>query len=214
MDAGARLAALQDRRLNPASRTHQTGGISAEESVLNDEPARVSPVRSAFAAPWSYATIGTYVFIALLLVATSRAALVSTFPYVSDILAGLFLIFLARYISTRYWLDSERLTAWRLFGARHVPYAKVRRIEYGNLRDLAPVGFFGSWGWRGRMWSPMLGRFDSVYTISKGLVITGGDVPLFISPRDPPGFARELSRRVRSVVGTLDVDVGAPGAPD
>ncbi|HYK93323.1 MAG TPA: PH domain-containing protein [Thermoplasmata archaeon] len=177
-----------------------------------EDPTGATNRRSSFRAEYSYATIGTYVFIALLLVATSRAALVSSFPYVSDILAALFLIFLARYLSTRYWLDSGRLVAWRLFGSRHVPYEHVRRIEYGNLRDLGPVGFFGSWGWRGRMWSPVIGRFDSVYTTSNGLVVTGGPVPLFISPHDPRDFARELSRRVRSVVGALDVDVGAPGS--
>lgn len=154
--------------------------------------------------------MGTYVFLAVLLLATARASLVSSFPYVSDVLAGLLVVFLARYLSTRYWLDTDHLTAWRLFGSRRVPFERIRRIEFGNLRDLAPVGFFGSWGWRGRMWSPLLGKFDSVYTVSNGLVVSGGEVPLFISPKDAEGFARELSRRVRSVVGPLDVDVGAP----
>lgn len=168
------------------------------------------PERLGVPAPWSYATVGTYLVIAVLLFLTSRANLVSSFPYASDVLAGLFLAFLLRYVSTRYWLDTDHLTAWRLFGSRRVPFDRIRRIEYGNLRDLGPVGFFGSWGWRGRMWCPALGRFDSVYTVSQGLVVTGGVVPLFISPRDPPAFARELSRRVRSVVGPLDVDVGAP----
>ncbi len=155
-------------------------------------------------------TIGVYLAIALLLLATSRAASVSSFPYVSEILAALFLVFLLRYVSTRYWLDAEHLTAWRLFGSRKIRLDRIRRIEYGNLRDLSPVGFFGSWGWRGRMWSPILGSFDSVYTVPQGLVVSAGDVPLFLSPRAPADFARELSRRVRSFTGPLSVDVGAP----
>jgi hypothetical protein len=186
------------------------GRTTTEPPVRTDGAAAPPPERFSTPAQWSYATIGTYVVIAVLLVLTARASLVSKVPYVSDILALLFAVFLLRYLSTRYWLDTDHLTAWRLFGSRHVRYDHVRRIEFGNLRDLAPVGFFGAWGWRGRMWSPVLGKFDSVHTISMGLVVTGGEVPLFISPRDPPGFARELSRRVRSVTGPLDVDVGAP----
>ena len=184
--------------------------MAAATDGSGEEARNPPPERLSVAPQWSYLTIGTYVVIAGLLVLTSRASLVSSFPYVSDILAALFLIFLARYLSTRYWLTGDHLTAWRLFGSRRVPLDRVRRIEYGNLRDLAPVGFFGSWGWRGRMWSPVLGKFDSIYTTSAGLVVSAGDVPLFISPKDPDRFARELSRRVRSVVGPLDVDVGAP----
>ncbi len=172
------------------------------------------PERVTSVAPRSAVTVGVYLVIAALLLATSRASAVSSFPFVSEILAALFLVFLLRYVSTRYWLDAESLTAWRLFGSRRIRFEQIRRIEYGNLRDLSPVGFFGSWGWRGRMWSPVLGPFDSVYTVPQGLVVYAGAVPLFLSPRNPPAFARELSRRVRSVAGPLPVDVGAPPGLD
>ena len=55
---------------------------------------------------------------------------------------------------------------------------------------------------------------DAIYTDSRGLLVTGGSVPLFLSPHDPTAFARELSRRVRSYTGPLEVDVGAGGAPE
>ncbi len=119
-------------------------------------------------------------------------------------------IFAVRYLSTRYVIDADRLTAWRIFGSRRIQLEDVRRIEYGNLRDLGMVGFFGSWGWRGRVWSPVIGKFDAVYTNTAGLLVTAGAIPLFMSPKDPPGFARELSRRVRSYAGRLAADVGDP----
>ena len=155
-------------------------------------------------------TIVAYVGIVALLLLTSRASQVSTFPFINEVLAALFVIFLVRYTSTRYRLDADRLHAWRAFGSRTVPYESVRRIVYANLRELGPVSYIGSWGWRGRMWSPFVGKFDSIYTVSSGLMIFAGAVPLFISPKDPPAFARELSRRVRSYTGPLEEDVGAP----
>jgi len=166
--------------------------------------------RVSVGAPISWATVGTYLFFVLLLLLATRVRQVSTFPFINEVLAGLFAVFLARYLSTHYWLDADRLLAWRLFGSRSVRLEQIRRIQYGNIRELSPVSFFGSWGWRGRMWSPFIGRFDSVYTVSEGLVVTAGATPLFISPRDPTRFARELSRRVRSYTGPLEVDVGAP----
>lgn len=161
-------------------------------------------------APWSLGTVGVYVAVVLLLLGTSRASQVSTFPFINEVLAGLFAIFLLRYVSTRYRLDADQLHAWRVFGSRTVKYEAVRRIVYANLRELGPVSYIGSWGWRGRMWSPFVGKFDSIYTVSSGLMIFAGPVPLFISPKDPPAFARELSRRVRSYTGPLEEDVGAP----
>jgi len=166
--------------------------------------------RVRFSAPYSWGTVGMYVGIILLLLVFAPASNTSTLPYASEILAVLFLVFLARYLSTSYYLDATTFTAWRLFGLRRIALRDVRAIQFGNLRELSPVGFLGSWGWRGRMWSPVLGRFDSVYTVPFGVVVRGGPVPLFVSPRDPPGFARELSRRVRSYTGPLDEDVGAP----
>ena len=65
------------------------------------------------------------------------------------------------------------------------------------------------------MWSPSIGKFDAVYTDpAKGILVSEGDVPLYISPVNLPEFARELSRRVRSYTGRLAVDVGDPlGSP-
>jgi Bacterial PH domain len=121
-------------------------------------------------------------------------------------------IFGARYLTTTYLIDADHLTAWRIFGTRRIPLESIRRIEYGNLRDLGMVGFFGSWGWRGRVWSPLIGKFDAVYTNTAGLLITAETIPLFMSPKDPTAFARELSRRVRSYSGRLAADVGEPAA--
>ena len=122
------------------------------------------------------------------------------------------LLSLARYLSTYYRIDDAYLSARRILGGTRVRLDQVRRIEYTSLRDLSPTtGIIGSWGWRGRMWSPVIGRFESVHTdAAHGLLVTAGDYPLYISPRDSTGFARELSRRVRSYSGRLAVDVGDP----
>ena len=65
------------------------------------------------------------------------------------------------------------------------------------------------------MWSPVIGRFDSIHTDAvRGVLVTAGEYPLYVSPRDPAAFARELSRRVRSYSGRLAVDVGDPLAPE
>lgn len=122
------------------------------------------------------------------------------------ILGTLFLLF--RYFSTYYSMDHRYLHARRILGGRRLTLAQVRKIEYMRLRDLSPTGFFGSWGYRGRMWSPFIGSFDAVYTDPTGLLITAEGVPLFISPRDPVAFARELSRRARSYAAELTVDAG------
>lgn len=61
------------------------------------------------------------------------------------------------------------------------------------------------------MWTPRIGRVDAIYTdASKGILVTVGDVPMYITPHDLPEFARELSRRVRSYTGRLPTDVGDP----
>jgi hypothetical protein len=123
---------------------------------------------------------------------------------------------LVRYLSTTYSIDGVYLHAWRLLGGVRVRLDRVRRIEYVSLRDLSPTGgIFGSWGWRGRMWSPLIGRFDAIYTDgARGILVTAGEFPLYFSPHNPDAFARELSRRVRSYTGRLAVDVGDPlGSP-
>jgi len=133
-----------------------------------------------------------------------------TNPLVAEVLDAALIVYLGRYISTRYWLDSRNFTAARLFGSRRIPIEEVRHVAPANLRDLAPVSFIGSWGWRGRMWSPRLGPFDTVHTSSDGLLVTGGTgVPVFISPKDPDAFVAELSRRVRSFHPDVDIE-GSP----
>jgi hypothetical protein len=118
--------------------------------------------------------------------------------------------FLGRYLSTTYSMNDTIFRAWRLGGSRRIPLESIRRIEYGSMRELGGTGFVGSWGWRGRMWSPFLGAFDAIYTDpAKGIIVTGEGVPIYFSPNDLENFARELSRRVRSYTGPLDVDVGA-----
>lgn len=164
------------------------------------------------AAAISYGVVGFYLVLAVLLLLAGQNPTFITFPAVLYLLVVVLVVFLVRYLSTRYWMDAERLGAWRLFGSRTIRLEEVRKIERANLRDLGPVGLIGSWGWRGRMWSPTIGTFDAIQTTSDGLLVTVGAVPLFISPRDPNGFARELSRRVRSYTGPLEADAGDPAA--
>ncbi|MGA9839851.1 MAG: PH domain-containing protein [Thermoplasmata archaeon] len=153
--------------------------------------------------------MGVYVVIILVLV-----FVVGRDVYASDPLAVYFAVtvaffFLARYLSTTYVIDDTYLYARRVVGSRRVALSEVRKIEFMRLRDLAPTGFFGSWGYRGRMWSPFVGAFDAIYTDPSGLLVTAGDVPVFISPVRYEAFARELSRRVRSYSGALAIDAGA-----
>ena len=156
--------------------------------------------------------IGTYVVLILIVVLLLPHSSDILYLYGPWALGGLLVLFLARYVSTSYSLDDTHLSARRIFGGRRVRLADIRKIEFSSMRDLGPTGgMFGSWGWRGRMWSPQLGRFDAIYTdASHGVLVTVGEVPLFITPRDPTEFARELSRRVRSYSGRLLVDVGDP----
>lgn len=159
----------------------------------------------------SYMIVGTYLFLLLLLVIIlGRTAVLAWWgPWV---IGALLVGSLARYLSTHYRIDDLYLVASKLLGGVRIRLDQVRRIEYVALRDLAPsTGMFGAWGWRGRMWSPLIGRFNTVYTDSAvGLLVTAGEFPLYLSPRDPEAFARELSRRVRSYTGRLSVDVGDP----
>jgi hypothetical protein len=154
--------------------------------------------------------VGTYVFLIILLfLILPTAGLRSGWAF--EVILLLFIFFLIRYLSTFYSINDTHLRAWRIFGSRRIPLAQVREIEYSSIRDLGPTGFIGSWGWRGRMWSPSIGKFDAVYTDpARGILVSEGDVPLYISPVNMPEFARELSRRVRSYTGRLAVDVGDP----
>jgi hypothetical protein len=155
--------------------------------------------------------VGAYLFLLVLVLLVLPGNSSLSFTWVPYAIVAFLLGALARYLSTTYRIDDRDLRAWRILGGRRVRLEEVRRIEYASLRELSPTGLFGAWGWRGRMWSPMIGRFDSVHTeAALGLLVTAGDVPLYISPRDPQRFARELSRRVRSYTGRLSVDVGDP----
>lgn len=155
-------------------------------------------------------TVGVYVVVILLLYfVVARSSFVSN-PWVIYVLIVLVLFLLARYFSTGYWIDDTYLHARRILGPRRVLLSEIRKIEYMRLRDLSPTGFFGAWGYRGRMWSPYIGKFDAIFTDPTGILVTAGAVPLFISPRNPDAFARELSRRARSYSGSLSVDAGRP----
>jgi hypothetical protein len=133
-----------------------------------------------------------------------------TTPLIAEVLDAALIVYLGRYLSTRYWLDSRTFTAARIFGSRRIPIEEIRHVSPANLRDLAPVSFIGSWGWRGRMWSPQIGPFDTVHTSSEGLLVTGGEgVPVFISPKDPDAFVAELDRRVRSFHPDVDIEGSA-----
>lgn len=156
--------------------------------------------------------IGTYVVLILVVLILLHGGSSALYAYAPWLLAGLLILFLVRYVSTLYSLDDTHLRAWRVLGGRSVRLSDVRKIEYSSMRVLGPTGgIFGSWGWRGRMWSPELGKFDAIYTdAARGLLVTAGDVPMYITPLDLEGFARELSRRARSYSGRLLVDVGDP----
>lgn len=155
-------------------------------------------------------SIGIIVFYLLLIGAISYlGADRITNLLVAELLDAALILYLGRYISTRYRLSHYTFTASRLFGSRRIPIEEIRHVGPANLRDLAPVSFIGSWGWRGRMWSPRFGVFDTVHTSSQGLFVTGGSgVPVFISPTDPDAFLSEMSRRVRSY--HPEVDISAP----
>jgi len=138
------------------------------------------------------------------------------YVWVPYLLVAVVFLLVIRYLTTRYRIDDSNLVATKFLGGRRISLDQVRKIEYAALRDLAPSGFMagtvGTFGWRGRMWSPLIGSFDSVYTDpSRGLLVTPAGQPLYISPVDPEVFARELSRRVRSYTGPLEKDVGHPG---
>ncbi len=155
-------------------------------------------------------TVGVYLVLLLVLYLIVVPSSFDQRPELIYLLMLVVVFFLFRYATTNYSIDDSYLHARRVLGPRTVPLSEVRKIEFMALRDLSPTGFFGSWGYRGRMWSPVIGWFEAVYTDPVGLLVTGGPHPLFISPKDRVAFARELSRRVRSYSGPLSVDDGSP----
>jgi hypothetical protein len=164
----------------------------------------------------SYGVIGAYVVLLLVIVFILIPRISPSDFWVPYVLVGLTVLFLARYLSVTYTIDDEYLRAWKILGGSRVPLDEIRGIEYSSLRALAPTGGWfgvGAWGWHGRMWSPSVGEFESVYTDpSRGILITAGAHPLYVSPVGLEEFARELSRRARSYSGALTVDIGA-GTP-
>jgi hypothetical protein len=149
-------------------------------------------------APISIPVVVLYLILVVLIVYATAHTRFSSNPIVPEFLVAVILLFLARFASTYYVLDDRALHARRIFGSRSVRLDDVRMVQLANLRDLGPVSFLGGWGWRGRMWSPFIQTFDAIHTVSPGVLVTAGDVPLFISPKDPGRFAEELGRRVRS----------------
>jgi hypothetical protein len=139
----------------------------------------------------------------------------SSLAWVPYFLAGLLALLLVRYLSTHYSIDDSYLRATKLLGGRRIALEEVRKIEFASLRDLVSISAMsgmGAWGWHGRQYSTLVGEFDSIYTDpARGLLITAGGFPLYISPHHLDDFARELSRRVRSYTGPLVADVGVPG---
>lgn len=162
----------------------------------------------------AYTVVGAYVFLLVLVTVLVLPTSGASYLWVPFLLIAITILFLARYVSTYYTIDDTFLRARRILGGRTIRLEEVRRIEFASLRDLVPVSAgigMGAWGWRGRLYSPTIGEFDSIYTdAAKGLLVTAGAYPLYISPRDPAEFARELSRRVRSYTGPLAKDVGDP----
>jgi hypothetical protein len=175
-------------------------------------PALDARGRYRAAGELSYITIGVYVFLILILYFVVLPSPAISYRWGIEVVIVITVFFLVRYLSTTYSIDDAYLRAWRIAGGRRVRLADVRKIEVVRLRELSPTGFFGSWGWRGRMWSPLIGPFDAIYSDPTGLLVTADGVPLFISPRHVDEFARELSRRVRSYTGPLSVDAGAPNS--
>ncbi len=154
-----------------------------------------------------------YVVLVLLVLAVVPSSGLAHYTWAPYLVVGILAFLLLRYLSTSYLLDSDSLRARRLLGARQIPLESIYRIDRATLRDLSPVGFTGSWGYRGRMWSPFLGPFDAVYTDVHGLLIYGAGVPIFISPVATDDFVRELSRRSRSHGATPVEGVYVPGGP-
>jgi hypothetical protein len=155
-------------------------------------------------------TVGVYVVVILLLYFVVLRSPLTSDPDVIYALIVATAFLLLRYFSTGYYIDDTYLHARRILGPRRIPLEDIRKIEFMRLRDLSPTGFFGSWGYRGRMWSPYVGSFDGIYTDPTGLLVSPSGTPLFISPKDPEAFARELSRRARSYSADISVDHGRP----
>jgi PH (Pleckstrin Homology) domain-containing protein len=212
-DAPAGTPAAPDRAAPDVTVAGTKGSFAPVSRSATSSPADgIYRARGQF----SITLIGVYVFLALIIALVVWPDVSSAYRWVPYFLLGLIVFLLVRYLSTNYTLDDTKLRARRLLGGRTIELDEVRSIEYASLRSLTPTtGWFGvgPLGWHGRMWSPQVGEFDTVYTEpARGLLVTAGTHPLYLSPKAPEAFARELSRRVRSYTGPLAKDVGAPGA--
>jgi len=167
-------------------------------------------------ASLSAGVIGAYALMLLLIVYVVGFRTTVGFGWVTYFLLAVTILFLARYLSVTYAIDDTNLVARTMFGTHRWPLEEIRGIEYASLRELAPTGgLLSSWVWRGKMYSPTIGEFELVFTeAASGLLVTASPYPLFISPRVPKEFARELSRRVRSYTGPLLKDVGQPSGAE
>lgn len=162
----------------------------------------------------SYGVPVTYlILLALLAYAYEHGAAASVSVFAFAGVAALVLLYLGRELSVRYLIDRKYLRAWRLFGTRKVRLSQIRKVELASLRDLSPSGFTGTWGWRSRVWSPQVGKFDSIHTSHVGMLVHGDGVPLFISPRDRDQFLRALVERVRRTNPTVESPLDAPTEP-
>lgn len=147
----------------------------------------------------------TYVLlIAILLYESPHLATAQVPVWSVAAVAVILVVYLARELSVFYVIDRRYLRAWRLFGWRKVRLSSIRKVEAISLRDLSPTGFSGLWGWRSRVWSPQVGKFDAIQTYHKGILVHGQGVPLFISPRDRDGFLDLLVARVRRSNPTVE----------
>lgn len=144
--------------------------------------------------PW--ATVGAYIFLVILMVILFETKNIP--ENVGLFLVAVLVVYLARMVSLHYTLEDGKLKVLRLFGSRRVPISEVHKVEPSSLRDLSPVSFMGGWGWRSRMWSPVVGRFDNLSTVHKGLMIYATEPPFFISPKDPDKFLAQLQKETGS----------------
>jgi hypothetical protein len=175
-------------------------------------PANAATVYRMWGSRSATVVVVYFVLGVLLLYAADNQTSNSFTPYFFPAAFAILFLYLGRYLSTRYAVNDRLLYAKRLFGSARVPLKDIRRIQPTSLRFLGPIGLFGTWGWRGRVWSRAVGTFDSVHSAPAGLLVTWTGVPIFISPRDPDAFAQELSRRVRSVNGNDPVDESPLGS--
>lgn len=141
----------------------------------------------------SWVLVGTYGFMILVVLLLWWGRELN--DYGAGVLLLLLGIYLARFLSIRYVVTAHHLAAKRLFGSRRVELKSIRRVDQISLREISPVSWTGGWGWRSRMWSPIMGAFDNLSTVYQGLMVHGEGVPFLISPTDREAFLKVLEER-------------------